>query len=195
MHVGSLYCHVCDCQLQHNANSHGTDSHAIARRARIDGRVQLPNQWSFMPAGTQRLIGDLPVNMKLHPDGKHLAILHAGFGPHEVIILKLDGKGDSQVVSRSVLKAAFYGLDFSPDGKHFYCSGGTSEQTYRFDFEDGELGSRVTISLVESKEEICVPAGVTVSRDGKKIFVAGNRGHKLRVLDAWDEVDRLVLFP
>src|SRR5262245_48927709 len=53
------------------------------------GEVQLPNQWSLRPAGRQIVVGDFPVNLALHPDGQWLAILHAGFGEHEVIILDL----------------------------------------------------------------------------------------------------------
>ncbi|HKB37444.1 MAG TPA: hypothetical protein VKD72_13415, partial [Gemmataceae bacterium] len=44
------------------------------------GEVRLPNGWSLRPAGQQIVVGDFPVNLALHPDGKWLAILHAGYG-------------------------------------------------------------------------------------------------------------------
>src|SRR5689334_12242253 len=53
------------------------------------GSVLLPNQWSLRPAGKQVVIGDLPVNVALHPGGRWLAVLHAGYGEHEVMIVDL----------------------------------------------------------------------------------------------------------
>src|SRR5690242_2441774 len=53
------------------------------------GVVQLPNQWSLRPVGKQLLLGDLPVNLALHPSGKWLAALHAGYGDHEIIVVDL----------------------------------------------------------------------------------------------------------
>src|ERR1700719_2706077 len=44
------------------------------------GTIVLPNQWSLRPAGRQIELGDFPVNMALHPSGRWLAILHAGYG-------------------------------------------------------------------------------------------------------------------
>src|SRR5450631_4013087 len=43
-----------------------------------DGSIRLPNQWSLRPAGKQMTLGDFPVNLALHPEGKFLAALHAG---------------------------------------------------------------------------------------------------------------------
>src|SRR5256885_12804257 len=44
-----------------------------------DGFVQLPNQWRLRPAGTQLELGDFPVQIALHPDGRYLAVLHCGY--------------------------------------------------------------------------------------------------------------------
>src|SRR5436309_3200381 len=52
-----------------------------------DGAIQMPNQWSLRPAGKQVELGDFPVNLAVHPSGKWLAALHAGYGDHEVIIV------------------------------------------------------------------------------------------------------------
>jgi hypothetical protein len=41
------------------------------------------------PEGKQILVGDFPSNIALHPDGKHAAVLHCGYGKHEVVILDL----------------------------------------------------------------------------------------------------------
>src|SRR6516165_6698264 len=53
------------------------------------GSVLLPNQWSLRPAGKQLELGAFPVNIALHPSGRWLAALHAGFGEHGVTIVDL----------------------------------------------------------------------------------------------------------
>ena len=63
------------------------------------GEVLLPNGWSLRPAGKQVPLGDFPVNLALHPSGRWLAVLHAGFGPHEVMVLDLQG-GRQKVTCR-----------------------------------------------------------------------------------------------
>src|SRR4051794_3013052 len=49
------------------------------------GTVLLPNGWSLKPAGRQTRLGDLPVQIAVHPTEAVLAILHAGYGEHEVV--------------------------------------------------------------------------------------------------------------
>ena len=56
-----------------------------------DGFVQLPNQWRLRPAGTQLELGDFPVNIAVHPDGRYLAVLHCGYRDHEVVIVDTHG--------------------------------------------------------------------------------------------------------
>ena len=73
------------------------------------GSVLLPNQWSLHPAGKQVPLGDFPVNLALHPGGRWLAVLHAGYGEHEVHVVEL-GKQKARVVSRVALDQTFLGL-------------------------------------------------------------------------------------
>lgn len=134
-----------------------------------DGRIVLPNQWSLRPAGEQVALGDFPVNMVLHPSGKWLAVLHAGYGDHEVVILDVATK---KKVSRTILEQTFYGLCFSPDGKQLFASGGDREVVHQFNFEGGYLSSPRRIVIVPEKEKF-IPAGVATDAEGKTLFVAG----------------------
>src|SRR5262245_28083339 len=52
-----------------------------------DGFIQLPNQWKLHPAGRQIEVGNFPVNLAVHPSGQYLAVLHAGWGDHEIMII------------------------------------------------------------------------------------------------------------
>src|SRR5205085_8626272 len=89
---------------------------------RKDGFVQLPNQWKLKPAGSHLELGDLPVNVQLHPTGQFAAVLHCGMKEHEVVVVNLGTK--RAIASRTPVEQAFYGLAFSPDGRQVYASGG-----------------------------------------------------------------------
>jgi DNA-binding beta-propeller fold protein YncE len=140
-----------------------------------DGRVQLPTQWLLKPVGKQVLLGDFPVNIAVHPKQDYAAILHAGFGEHEVAIVDL--KKD-KVVSRVSLPQAFYGVAWDPAGERLFASGGEHEVVHRFKFKDGYLSERVEIPIVDPKSEF-VPAGLALSADGKVLYVAGAWGDKI----------------
>src|SRR3954470_24807800 len=91
--------------------------------ARTNGFVLLPNQWSLRPAGKHLIVGDFPVNIAVHPDGKYAAVLHSGNGPNEVLVFDIS---KPKIVSRAEIDESFYGLAFSGDGKTLLCSGAGS---------------------------------------------------------------------
>src|SRR5580698_6520408 len=65
---------------------------------RADGSVLLPNQWSLRPAGRQVELGDFPVNVAVHPNGRFAAILHSGYSAHQIVVVDLE---QGRVVSRT----------------------------------------------------------------------------------------------
>ncbi len=147
---------------------------------RPDGRVQLPNQWSLRPAGRTLALGDFPVNIAVHPSGDYLAILHAGYSTHEIVIVDVS-RSTARVAVRQPIEAGFYGICFSADGSRLYASGATRERIESFAFDGGRL-SDYRNPAVCLPGQTSVPAGIAVSRDGSTLYVAGNRGHHLRVL-------------
>src|SRR5262245_54582582 len=144
------------------------------------GFVQLPNQWSLRPAGRQLELGDFPVNLALHPSGRWLAALHAGYGEHEVIIVTLHPKRQ-KIVCRVPIEQAFYGLCFSPDGKALYASGGELEVVHVFDFADGLLAGHKEIA-VEAINDRFVCGGIAVDPTGNTLYAAGPWGDKLSIV-------------
>jgi DNA-binding beta-propeller fold protein YncE len=139
------------------------------------GAVRLPNQWYLRPVGRQILMGDFPVNIAVHPKGRYAAVLHCGYGPHEVIVVDLS---TNKVVSRTVLSEGFYGLAFSDNGQRLFCSGAGSEVIHAFSFKDGYLGDHEALRLRGPKER-GVPAGLAVSRDGKTLYAANLLTHRV----------------
>ena len=79
--------------------------------AQPGGAIQLPNQWSLRPVGRQVKVGDFPVNIALHPSGEWIAILHAGYRDHEIIIVDLKS---ARIACRVLIDQTFYGLTLVP---------------------------------------------------------------------------------
>jgi DNA-binding beta-propeller fold protein YncE len=140
-----------------------------------DGFVQLPNQWRLRPAGTQLEIGDLPVNIAVHPSGKFLAILHCGYKDHEIIIVRIEGDRQRHV-SRVTIEQAFYGIAFSPDGGRLFASGGEFGVVHAFDFQDGYLFSHRRLSVADVRSKSII-GGLAVTPDGKTLAAADTFGN------------------
>jgi sugar lactone lactonase YvrE len=144
------------------------------------GEVRLPNLWSLRPAGKHIPLGDFPVNLAVHPSGKWLAVLHAGYGKHEIAVVDLS-PGRETVICRVTLPQTFCGLVFSPDGQTLYASGGEYEVVHALTFDDGLLGKRREIRVASNKDTFVV-AGLAVDRDGKTLFAAGPWGQAVRIV-------------
>ncbi len=161
-----------------------------------DGSVLLPNGWSLKPAGRQTKLGDLPVQVALHPTAAILAILHAGYGEHEVVTV--DG-ATGRVIGRVALPGSFAGLTWSVDGKRLFVGGGFDDLVYRFDHEGGLLSNRAVFAYPDRevflrqrnprngegvRKHQRTPAGLAVTKDGKTLYVSAAFGHSLARFDA-----------
>lgn len=146
---------------------------------RSDGAVLLPNLWWLRPVGKQVVLGDFPVNIAVHPNGKHAAILHCGHGQNEIVVVDIAA---GTVVSRVSLEEAFYGLAFSSDGKKVYCSGAGDEVIHSFTFSDGYFNEPATIQLREKKFR-GIPGGLAVDKAGRHLFVANVWAHRVSEVD------------
>jgi DNA-binding beta-propeller fold protein YncE len=152
------------------------------------GTVLLPNGWSLRPAGQQAPLGDLPVLLALHPSEPIAAVLHAGYGEHEVVTVSARTGG---VIARVALHQSFSGLVWSSDGKRLYAGGGFDDVIYGFDHADGLLSNRVEFAFSKpipgadeapaSKSRL--PAGLALARSGDLLWVANVFGHSLAWFD------------
>jgi DNA-binding beta-propeller fold protein YncE len=140
-----------------------------------DGSVQLHNQWSLRPAGRQIELADFPINITVHPGGKFAAVLHSGYSSHQILVVDLAA---GRVVSRTPVHEAFYGIEFSGDGKRLFCSGAGDEVIHAYDFRDGALSKDSPIRLREARQR-GVPAGLALDSAGNRLFVANVWGHSV----------------
>lgn len=146
---------------------------------RPDGSVLLPNQWSLRPVGRQVPLGDFPVNIAVHPDGRFAAVLHCGHGPHEIIVVDVQ---TGEVVSRAKIKEAFYGLEFSHGGNRLYCSGSSDEVVHVFDFKGGKLTENGDIRLCDPSTR-AIPCGMAVAGNARDLYVANVWGQYVSKVD------------
>ncbi len=146
---------------------------------RPDGSVQLPNQWSLSPVGRQIAVGDFPVQVVIHPSGRFAAVLHCGYGPHEIVTLDLTR---SRIITRARIEEAFYGLAFSPNGDQLYASGASLEVLHCFRFEEGYLTSQPPVPLRNVKER-GIPAGLAISSNGNQAWTVNVLGQSVSFVD------------
>jgi YVTN family beta-propeller protein len=139
------------------------------------GEVLLPTQWSLRPAGAQIALGDFPVNVAVHPEGPWAAVLHAGFGEHEVVIVDLK---ETKVVSRVALPQCFYGLTFDREGQRLFASGGEFSVVHQFRFADGLLSDHKEIQIAPADQKF-IPAGLACGPDSETLWVANAWGDTL----------------
>lgn len=155
-----------------------TGNQRLLPGAQSDGFIRLPNSWSINPAGKQVQLGDFPVALALHPSGKWLAALHAGYGDHEIVIVDLQGKKD-RVVSRVILEQTFHGLAFAPNGKELFVGGGEFDVVHRFDFDDGFLGRPRKLKVADEK---FIPGALAVHPNGQLLCVPGVWGQAVSLV-------------
>jgi YVTN family beta-propeller protein len=143
------------------------------------GKVLLPNGWSLKPAGEQSELGDLPVAIAVHPTEPVLAILHAGYGTHEVVLV---AEADGKVLGRNTFKESFAGLAWSKDGKRLYVGGGFDDVIYRYDYGSGKLSGEVKLAYANKTPAARVPGGLALADDGT-LWVASTFSHTITRFD------------
>jgi YVTN family beta-propeller protein len=182
-------------------NSAAAQSKAKSPPRKVPGNTAtgtlLPNGWTLTPEGSQVPTSDLPLNMVLSNDGAYLLVTTNGNGDQTINVIDLRRGESAQTVS---VKKSWLGLTFAPDGKRFFVSGGDDNEVMVFDFAEGKavesgkiiLGSADYHKLNDRDRaaarrqglgEFAFPAGIAVTPDGKRLYVAENLTHKVAVVD------------
>ena len=144
-----------------------------------NGQTLLPNGWSLRPAGQQIDLGDFPSRMELTPDGKFAAILHSGWGTHEIRIVSITEK---KLTSSVVVDQTFQGLRFSEDGSKLFVSGAEDECVYVYRHQAGYLTLDSKVQIVDPKQKFVVSA-LAGLEGGNRLLVCGMIADQLAVMD------------
>jgi YVTN family beta-propeller protein len=157
----------------------------------------LPNGWTLTPEGAQIPVSDLPLNMVLSNDGRRLLVTTNGNGDQTIDVIDLQTGQSAQTL---IVQKSWLGLAFAPDGRRFFVSGGDDNEVMIFDFADGkaEQSGKIILGGAEYHKlsdreraearrkglgEFAFPAGIAVTPDGKRLYVAENLTGKVAVVD------------
>jgi len=134
-----------------------------------DGSILLPNRYKLTPAGQQIPVGDLPLNMALSPDGSILAVTNNGLSEQFVSII--DVKSQKQIQTLPV-RASFFGIDFSADGRRLYVSGGARNLVYVFQNNGNKFSLIDSLVLAQARGPEWFVTGVKSAQNGNVLYAA-----------------------
>ncbi|HYR64105.1 MAG TPA: bifunctional YncE family protein/alkaline phosphatase family protein [Actinomycetota bacterium] len=152
-----------------------------------DGTAITPVGYRVTPAGTQTNLGDLPLALRLSPDGSVLLVSNDGQGTQSLQVVDPATSKVVQTLPSPSPKSLFVGLAFSPDGATAYASGGGDEQIHVYAVSGGHLSEGTPIGLPTTTpfggKVNMFPAGLQATGDGKRLVVADHLADAASVVD------------
>jgi YVTN family beta-propeller protein len=146
-------------------------------------RPRLPTGQHLDPAGIVTEVGQMPLAMTLSPAGRRIVLLLNGYSDQGVQVVDRTG----QVTQTIRQEAAFIGLAFSADGRTLFASGGNTDVVYRYrwDVDSASLQDSLVLATKRRPQDkgTHYPAGLALSRDGRRLYVAENLADSLAVID------------
>jgi YVTN family beta-propeller protein len=148
-----------------------------------DGTAVTPHGWTVTPSGEQVTLGDFPMGGAFSPDHRYLIVSNDGQGEQSLQVVDVQTQKVVQSVPYNSPESLYLGVAFSPDGKTVYASAGGNNKIRVYEFETGTLTEQSPILLTDSSKTNFYPAGISVSKDGKSLFVANNLSHSVSKVD------------
>jgi DNA-binding beta-propeller fold protein YncE len=156
----------------------------VSRDTVVSGERRLPTGVRLDPAGRQYdLRAAMPLTMVLAPGGRALVISSAGYRePGLDVIDRASGR-----VTQSIPQpAAFLGLAFAPDGRTLFASGANQDLIYLYRWDSDSAVLSDSIALAHPDRDTIgtrYPAGLALSSDGRRLYVAENVADSIAVVD------------
>lgn len=144
---------------------------------------RLPTGNVLDPAGPSTVVGQMPLAMIPSPGGERLVMVLGGYRQQGVQVVDPRTMRVTQTLEQP---AAFYGAAFSSDGRTLYVSGGNQDVVYRYQWARDR--ATLTDSIVLAPKQPAdngtrYPAGMALSGDGSRLYVAENLSDSLAVID------------
>jgi YVTN family beta-propeller protein len=146
---------------------------------RPDGTAVVTYGWRVTPAGAQVRLGEKPFGAALSPDGKLLAVSNDGDYIQSLSLLDAGTGKVLQHLDLSRPQALFIGLAWSPDGSRLYAAAGGNDKIRVYTRNGAQLTEGAPIPLARGS----FPSGITLSADGKLLYVANNGSGGMSVVD------------
>ena len=183
---------------------------------RADHTAVIPLNWALTPVGDLIEVGEMPYGGVLSPDGRWFAVSNNGQGEQALTLIEVGTKSGAHarkvhLVMPRAKGGLYWGLVFSPDGSRLYAAGGGCNRVWVYDLSHEPFGDPQPISMVppaepEKKPEATdpskyaggkanpvskkdfFPAGLALSPDGKRLYVANVLEGAVAVVDT-DELE------
>jgi YVTN family beta-propeller protein len=146
---------------------------------RPDGTALTTYGWRITPAGKQVPLGEKPFGAALSPDGKYLAVSNDGTRTQSLSLVDAATHAAVQRIDYTSPEALFIGLAWSPDGSKLYASAGGNDKIRVYARSDDRLTEGAPITLPKKS----FPAGITLSADGRRLYVADNGSGQVSQVD------------
>jgi YVTN family beta-propeller protein len=149
----------------------------------LSTRPRLPTGAFLDPVATPTRVGSMPLAMVLAPGGGQLVVLLNGWREQGIQVVD---RRTGQITQTLLQPAAFLGIAFSPDGRALYTSGGNQDVVYRYEWAGGRatLADSIPLAVKQpNRSGRSYPAGIGVSRDGTRLYVAENLFDSVAVVD------------
>jgi YVTN family beta-propeller protein len=147
-------------------------------------KPRLPTGVRLDPAGTQYdLRAAMPLAMALAPGGRSLVVSSAGYRQPGLDVVNRSTGALTQSLPQT---AAFLGLAFTPDGGTLFTSGANQDVVYRYTWANDSAALADSIVLAAKAPDSAgtrYPAGLAVSPDGSRLYVAENVADSLALID------------
>ncbi|HEX6507997.1 MAG TPA: bifunctional YncE family protein/alkaline phosphatase family protein, partial [Chloroflexota bacterium] len=182
----------------------GVNTRVLSRRFTADARLRLDaqtgqstpsgtvnvNNWALTPAGTQSDLGDLPVKAVLAPNGQTMLVVNSGAGIQSLQVINPADGSTLQTLTYDPPTSVFVGAVYSPDGKHAYVSGGGQNVVHTFAvasdgtlIASGDISEAPTVAPLNAFSSSSYPTGLSVSADGKTLYIANSNANNVAVID------------
>ncbi len=115
-----------------------------------DAGYVLPNGWRLTPAGQQIILTDLPLNIRVTPDGKYALVATNGYNAHELTAIDLATR---EKVSVETAPQSWFGLAADENISRLWWSGGGDATIRSFAFHSGKLEPQDTLPVPDNSRD------------------------------------------
>ena len=128
---------------------------------------QLPNGWKISAIGETSKMGDLPMQLVVHPSKKWMVGINAGQSNQSLMVYdcKTGNRTDSVYINKT-----FYGGVFNSNGKDFYVTGGNNNWIEHFTFSKGKLKFVDTAFLGKPWPVKISPVGICLDKKNEFLY-------------------------
>jgi YVTN family beta-propeller protein len=161
----------------------------VGRQAgpRSDGTAITPVGFRVTPVGQQTPLGLLPLGSALSPDRSRLLVTNDGQGVQSLQVVDTASGKVTQTIEYRTPEALYAGVVWSPDGTRAYASAGGNNKIRVFTVSGGTLTETTALKLPTTNPDgvrvNMFPAGLAISSNGKKLYVADQVADAFSVID------------